>query len=319
MNLQNEKLKVGICQMVPVWLNKKATIQKVLSKIDEAAQQACQLLVFGEAMIPGYPFWVEHTDGAKFNNDLQKEIFALYAQEAIEIEKGDLNPLCQKAKETKMALYVGTIEKATDRGGHSLYCSLVYINPQGEIASVHRKLMPTYEERLVWSIGDGNGLRVHPLGNNFKVGGLNCWENWMPLTRAALYAQGENIHVAVWPGNERNTIDLTPVIAKESRSYVISVSGLFRKKDIPDSPYFAAMQQVPNDYFANGGSCIAHPDGTWLIAPQVGEEVLLFAELEHQKIREERQNFDPSGHYSRPDVLRLSLNRERQAVIDIKD
>ena len=179
--------------------------------------------------------------------------------------------------------------------------------------------MPTYEERLVWSIGDGNGLRVHPLGSNFKVGGLNCWENWMPLTRASLYAQGENVHIAVWPGNERNTIDLSPVIAKEARSYVISVSGLFRKKDIPDFRYFSQMHQASNDYFANGGSCIARPDGTWLIEPQVGEEVLLCAELEHQKIREERQNFDPSGHYSRPDVLRLTLNRERQSVIDIEE
>ncbi len=137
----------------------------------------------------------------------------------------------------------------------------------GIIASIHRKLMPTYEERLTWSIGDGNGLKVHSL-NNFTVGGLNCWENWMPLARTALYAQGENLHVAVWPGSINNTVDLTRHIARENRMYVLSVSGLMRKEDInEDTPHHTVIKQNANELLGNGGSCIAAPDGRVAINP----------------------------------------------------
>ena len=126
-----------------------------------------------------------------------------------------------------IAVIVGRVERAEDRGGHSLYCSLVLIDSQGIIQSVHRKLVPAYEERLTWAPGDGHGLRVHHLGA-FTIGGPDCWQNWMPLARAALYAQGEDVHVAVWPGSARNTSDITQFIAKEGRSYVLSASGLMR-------------------------------------------------------------------------------------------
>ncbi|MEE8356213.1 MAG: nitrilase-related carbon-nitrogen hydrolase, partial [Anaerolineales bacterium] len=203
--------------------------------------------------------------------------------------------------------------------GHSLYCSLVYIDPDGIIQSVHRKLIPTYEERLVWSIGDGHGLQVHPLGA-FTVGGLNCWENWMPLSRTALYGLGEDLHVAVWPGSKRNTFDLTKFIAKESRSYVISVSGLMRKEDITeDIPHANLIKENSTDILADGGSCLAGPNGEWVIEPVVDKEGLFVAEIVHKRVREERQNFDPAGHYSRPDVTRLIVNRDRQAILKLTD
>ncbi|NQZ78199.1 MAG: carbon-nitrogen hydrolase family protein, partial [Ekhidna sp.] len=186
----------------------------------------------------------------------------------------------------------------------------------GTIQSVHRKLMPTYEERLSWSPGDGNGLVTHKLPP-FTVGGLNCWENWMPLARAAMYAQGEDLHVSIWPGNKRNTEKLLPVIAQESRSYVIGVSGLFRPVDIPDDfPLADEMRTETTEVIANGGSCIAAPDGSWVVEPITNTEELIIAEIDHKKVREERQNFDPSGHYSRPDVLSLNLNRERQSILN---
>jgi nitrilase len=215
-----------------------------------------------------------------------------------------------------MAVYLGTIERPPERSGHSLYCSLVYINPEGEIGSVHRKLMPTHEERLVWSIGDGNGLQTHSLGA-FTVGGLNCWENWMPLSRTALYAMGEDLHVAAWPGSRRNTFDITRFIAKESRSYVISVSGLMKKENIlPDIPHSQLMLENSEDVMADGGSCLAGPDGEWIIEPIVEEETLVTAEISQQRVREERQNFDPTGHYSRPDVTRLVVDRRRQQILE---
>jgi len=311
-------MKVAMAQLAPVWLDKKKTTDKICDFINQAANQNAQLVVFGEGLLPGYPFWVAFTDGALFNSKIQKEIFAHYLQEAVNIEAGDLDLLCDLAKTRSIAIYLGTIERAMDRGGHSLYCSLVYINSMGEIKSVHRKLQPTYEERLVWSPGDGNGLQVHPL-NEFKVGGLNCWENWMPLSRTALYGLGENLHVAVWPGCKRNTNDITEFIAKEGRSFVMSVSGLFSKASIPDYiPHAELMRSNIPDDIANGGSCIMGPSGQWILEPIIDQEGIFTAELDINKVYEERQNFDAAGHYSRPDVTRLTVNRDRNNLLDLK-
>ncbi|GAB3196960.1 nitrilase [Pontibacter aydingkolensis] len=312
-------LKVALAQIAPIWLNKNETLDKVKASISEAGAKQCDLVVFGEGLLPGYPFWVSLTNGSEFNSSVQKEIHAHYIRNSIQIEAGELDGVCSLAREHHIAVYLGIIERGRNRGGHSLYCSLVYINQEGEIKSVHRKLQPTYEERLTWSPGDGNGLRVHPL-KEFTVGGLNCWENWMPLARTALYGQGEDLHVAVWPGSDRNTIDITRFMAKESRSYVISVSGLMRVGDFPsDTPHLDKILEKAPDVLANGGSCIAGPDGEWIVEPVIGREGLIVETLDFNKVLEERQNFDVSGHYSRPDVTKLTVNRERQSILNIED
>ena len=312
-------LKVGLVQMTPVWLNREKTIAKIINYINEAGRAECELVVFGEALLPGYPFWLSVSNGAVFNDPVQKEIHAHYLANAIQIEAGDLDEICAAAKQNETAVYLGTIERPEDRGGHSLYCSLVYIDKGGRIQSIHRKLQPTYEERLCWSPGDGHGLRVHPI-RDFRLGGLNCWENWMPLSRTALYAMGENVHIAVWPGAVRNTVDITRFIAVESRSWVISVSGLMRRADIPeDIPYSDIISANAPDVFADGGSCIAAPDGSWLLEPIAEAEGLFTAQLDIHKVWEERQNFDPAGHYSRPDVTRLVVDRKRQSILDLKE
>jgi nitrilase len=305
-------LKVAMVQMAPVWLNREATLEKISEKLDLAAGQGAELVVFGEALVPGYPFWPDLLDGARFESDVQKDLFAHYVAQAVDIEAGQLDALCHKAAQHNTAVYLGTIERSSERGGFSLYATLVYIGPDGQIGSTHRKLMPTYEERLVWSTGDGHGLQVHELGE-FRVGGLNCWENWMPLPRAALYGQGENLHVAVWPGSRRNTDDITRFIARESRSFVVSVSGMMHADWMDgDIPHIEAIRSNASGWLADGGSCIAGPDGQWIIEPQVGEEGIHYAELSINEVARERQNFDPAGHYSRPDVTRLKVNRKRQ-------
>ncbi len=312
-------LQVALAQIAPVWLNKKKTLDKIKEAMLQAAKEKAQLLVFGEGLLPGYPFWLALTDGAQWDLKINKSLHAHCAQNAVNIEDGDIEELCVLAKEHTMAVYVGVIERATNRGGHSLYCSLVYINEQGVICSVHRKLQPTYDERLTWAPGDGNGLQVHPL-EGFTVGGLNCWENWMPLPRAALYGMGENVHCAVWPGSDHNTKDITRFIARESRSYVISVSSLMHKTDFPkDTPYIEELLAAAPEQLANGGSCVANPDGSWLLEPQLNTEGVFHAEIQLDRVYEERQNFDPVGHYSRPDVTQLHLNRERQSTLKIKD
>lgn len=315
----NHILKVALAQISPVWLNKVETLKKVENSIIEAAKADVELIVFGEGLVPGYPFWLALTGGAEWNKTVNKELHAHYVKNSITIEKGDLNAICNLAKTHKMAVYLGVIERPGDRGGHSIYASLVYINAEGSIQSVHRKLQPTYDERLTWAPGDGNGLRVHSL-KEFTVGGLNCWENWMPLPRAALYGLGENLHIAVWPGSEHNTKDITRFIARESRSYVISVSSVMTKDDFPkDTPHIENILDKSPNVLANGGSCVAGPDGEWIIEPVLSTEGLIVANLDFNRVLEERQNFDPVGHYSRPDVTKLSVNRKRQSTTEYFD
>ncbi len=319
MEKNNGKLIVGLAQLAPVWLDKEATLEKIIEAIHEAGQKGIDLLVFGEGFVPGYPLWTGLTDATVFDSPMQKELHAHYAANAVVIENGDLDTVCSLLKKYEMASYLGVIERPSDRGGHSLYASLVFIDSSGKVRSVHRKLRPTYDERLTWSPGDGHGLQVHPL-KEFTVGGLNCWENWMPLVRSCLYAQGENLHIAVWPGSDHNTRDITRFMARESRSFVVSVSSLMRKEDFPETtPYLSEILENAPDILTNGGSCVAGPDGEWILEPQVGQEEIYRVELNFKRVLEERQNFDPSGHYSRPDVTRLIVNRERQSVIRFEE
>ncbi len=317
--MSSNLLTVGLAQISPIWLDKEKTIEKILTTIENATKHGCELVVFGEGLLPGYPFWLALTGGAEWDTKINKELHAHYANNAIQIEAGELDRICKLSAQNNIAIYLGIIERPQDRGGHSLYCSLVYINQKGEIKSVHRKLQPTYDERLTWAQGDGNGLQVHSL-KNFTVGGLNCWENWMPLARTALYGLGENLHIAVWPGNENNTKDITRFIARESRSFVISVSNLMTYKDFPKStPHLEKILEKAPNTLANGGSCIAGPDGEWIIEPVLNKEGLIVQTIDFNSVLEERQNFDVSGHYSRPDVTKLIVNRTRQQILDIKD
>lgn len=313
-----DRLTVALAQITPSWLDRENTTAKVAEVVRQAAAEGAQLVCFGEGLLPGYPFWVDQTDGARFESPDQKAWFAHYLDQGVVIERGDLEAIKSAARETSCAVYLGMMERAPDRGGHTLYASLVYIDTRGNIGSCHRKLQPTYEERLVWGPGDGHGLRTHALGP-FTAGGLNCWENWLPLARASLYGQGEDLHIAVWPGGPQNTEDLTPVMAREGRSYALSVSGYLEADAISVDLPGAAQMKASGQTFARGGSCIAGPDGNWIIPPVNDREALLIATLDHAHVRRERQNMDPVGHYSRPDVLQLHVNRERQSTVRLQD
>jgi nitrilase len=314
----SDLLTVGIAQIAPVWLDREATTERVVDQIREAGAAGCALVAFGEAFVPGYPFWISLTDGGRFESDVQKDYHAHYVSQAVCIGDGHLDEVCRAAAEARVAVYLGIIER--DRGrGQSLFASLVYVDARGAIGSVHRKLMPTYEERLSWAPGDGHGLRVHRLGA-FTAGGLNCWENWMPLARAALYGQGTDLHVAVWPGSVRNTHDITRFIARENRCFCLSAAPPLRAADVgPDVPHRDLLLASTQSDYADGGSCIAGPDGEWVVAPVEGEVGLIVAQIDHRQVRRERQNFEPGGHYSRPDVTRLVVNRERQSTVELQE
>lgn len=319
-------MKVAIAQIAPVLLDRDATTRKVLAAVHEAADRSARLVAFGETLVPAYPVWLCRTDAARFNADDQKVLHALYLQEGVRLgpdeSSHDLTMICDAARERGIGVVLGVAERAHDRGGQSLYCSRVFISGEGasagRILSVHRKLMPTYEERLAWSIGDGHGLVTHRVGE-FVVGALNCWENWMPLARAALYAQGETLHVALWPGCLRNTVDITRMMAAEGRSYVMSVGSIIREQDVPAKVPCRERIVSPGEVLYDGGSCIAAPDGSWVVEPIIGREAVVVAELDEARVRQERQNFDPSGHYARPDVLRLEVDRRRQRAAEFID
>ena len=313
--MSSGKLTVALAQISPVWLDRGETVQKVAGWVDKAAERGAHLVVFGESLVPGYPFWLARTGGAEFDSKLQKEIHSHYLDQAVDLDAGHLDTLRDRAKKNGIQVMLGCFERPSDRGGHTGYCSLVSIDTSGRIHNVHRKIMPTYEERLSWGIGDGHGLNVFPVGP-FKVGGLNCWENWIPLLRSALHAQGEDLHVAVWPGSPGLTRDITRFMALEGRSFVLSVSGVLTREEIPGTmPHRDLIVASVPETLADGGSCIASPTGEWVIEPADGREQLLVADLPLSVVYEERQNFDPSGHYSRPDVVRLHVNRERQSVL----
>ena len=310
---------VGLAQIAPVLLDRAATLAKVVARVDEAGDRGCDLVAFGEALVPGYPVWLSRTDAARFEAADQKELHALYSDQAVQLSAGHLDEVCAAAARRGVAVVLGVVERADDRGGHSLYCSRVFVEPDGSVGSVHRKLMPTYEERLAWAQGDGAGLVVHRL-RGFTVGALNCWENWLPLARVALHAQGEDLHLAIWPGGQQNTADITRYMAREGRSFVLSVSGLLRAEDVPlTTPHRARIVRSEDEVLFDGGSAAAGPDGSWLLEPVVGREELVVLELDHARVREERQNFDYSGHYGRPDVFALEVDRRRQQTLKWRD
>ena len=299
-----ERVTAACVQVEPAIFDRSGTIDRVAERTAEAAAQGAQLVVFPETYIPAYPTSVWAKALAGWSEPGAKEAFALLHREALELPSPDADRLAAIAREHGVWLVVGVNEADPERAG-TLYNSLLYWSPAGELALHHRKLVPTNHERLVWGQGDGGGLRAieTPLG---RLGGLICWENYMPLARFALYESGVEIYVAS-TADDGDAWQATLVhIALESRSYVISACHYQRATSYPDD-FPLKAEIVEKGFIGRGGSAILAPDGSYLAGPLWEEEGILYATLDPQKLLEERQRFDPVGHYNRPDVFQLSV------------
>ncbi len=223
-------MRIAAANNHSAWGRPDAGAERVAEWIGRAGDEGVDLLAFGETHLGGYPFWIGDTGGARFNDPDQKRAYAYYLDAAVELEGPQLRLVAEATAEHRVFTYLGIAERraATARG--SVYATLVAIDPDKGIVSAHRKVQPTYEERLAWAPGDGNGLRVHTFtgreGETARVGGLNCWENWLPQARLAMYAGGEDIHVSAWPGAVRLTADITRFIAREGRVFSLAAGTI---------------------------------------------------------------------------------------------
>ncbi len=298
-------VRVACVQAEPVILDREATVERLHELTAEAARGGAQLVVFPEAFVPAYPSasWAKYLAG--WADPRGKAAFARLALESVEIPGPAVERIAAAASEHGVWLVVGVNEIERDRPG-TLYNTLLFFAPDGSLARKHRKLMPTNHERLVWGLGDGSGIESveTPFG---RVGGLICWENYMPLARFALYASGVEVYVASTADDGERWQSSMVHIALESRAYVISCCHFQDAAHYPAD--FPLRDEIADKgLIGRGGSCILGPDGAYLAGPLWDEEGILYAELDGTKLLEERQRFDPIGHYHRPDVLRLEVN-----------
>ena len=301
-------VKVACVQAEPVIFDRDATVDKLVELVAETAGAGASLVVFPETFVSVYPSSVWAKALAGWGDERAKEAFARLAEQAVSVPGASADRIGDAAREHGVWVVTGVTEVDPERPG-TLYNALLYHAPDGRLALHHRKLVPTNHERLVWGQGDGGGLRAIPteLG---RIGGLICWENYMPLARFALYESGVEIYVASTADDGEMWQSTIVHIARESRAFVVAPAHFQRAASYPDD--FPLREELAgHDVIGRGGSAVLAPDGSYLAGPLYDEEGVLYAELDPDVLRAERQRFDPAGHYHRPDVLRLEVRAPR--------
>jgi nitrilase len=301
-----EVLKVAAAQLSPIFLNKEKTVDKACSAILEAGNNGAKLVVFPEAFISGYPDWVWLIPNSK-----KAELDELYldlVNNAVSIPDSATQKLCEAARQAKINVVIGMSETNSERSHASLYNALLFIDDNGEILGKHRKLMATGGERLIWGQGDGSTMSTFDTSIG-RLGGLICWENYMPLARNTMYEQGTQILALPTWDKSPNWLASLPVFAREGGIFIISTCMALKIEDIPDKYEFKKLYPEGREWVNSGNSCIVGPDGKLLAGPLEGEEGILYAEINLQEIISTKRMFDVVGHYSRPDVFDFRVNK----------
>lgn len=295
--------RVAIAQVAPVYYNKAASLVKALDVIHDAANQRAKVVAFGETWFSGYPAWLDVCPtAALWDHEPTKETFARLRENSISFDGPEAAQLSAAARENNIAIVIG-INERVERGPaqKTLYNTILTFLPDGRLANRHPKLVPTFTERLVWGPGDGSGLASVAL-DQVRIGGLICWEHWMPLARMAMHQAGEDIHVALWPTVNEMAQLASRHYAFEGRCFVLAVGLMMSTRDIPAG----LPHDVNAPWVERGGSCIVGPHGNYIVEPIYDREQLLLADLDLSLVDRESMALDVTGHYARPDVFRFS-------------
>lgn len=306
-------IRVALIQARPAYYDLDKSVAKALSLIAEAARQGAQLAAFPETFFPGYPAWLDYAvDYARWDHAPTKAVYARLAANSIAIDSPQMRQLQDAAIEGSIVLVLGINEKVTrGRGNRSLYNSIVTIDADGDIVNHHRKLRPTFTEQLVWAQGDGAGLSAVDTAVG-RVGGLVCWEHWMPHARQALHISNEAIHVALWPAVKEIHQIASRHYAFEARVFTLAIGGIMPVADFPSELELPAnLRDQPSALLLNGGSAVIAPTGEYLVEPIYGEETILYADLDLSQIAQEQMTLDVTGGYARDDIFAFEVNRRR--------
>jgi len=306
--------QIAIAQCSPVFLNKSATIQKAVSLVNEVTSNNASLVIFPEAFVSGYPSWIWRLRPGGDWDDSEK-LHSMLLDSAISIESDDLQPLFDTAKKNNVTIVCGIHDKDSQLSKSTLYNSVVVIGPNGKLINRHRKLMPTNPERMVWGFGDASGLNVvdTPCG---RIGALICWENYMPLARYALYAQGIEIYIAPTYDSGDGWIGSLQHIAREGCCWVVGCGNAFKGSDFPSNmPGKMELYPDPDEWVNGGDSVVISPGGNIVAGPMRNEQGILYAEIDTKSVALARRTMDVVGHYSRPDIFTLHVNRQLQSPV----
>ena len=307
------KLIAAVAQTATIMFDTAATVAKAETLMAEAAARGAQVLVFPEAFIGGYPKGADFHIFIGARTPEGRQDFLKYYEAAVALDGPEIAQLAQAAGAHKLYVCVGIIE----REGGTLYCTAVYLGPEGTVLGHHRKLMPTALERLVWGYGDGSTLKAvdTPFG---KLGAVICWENYMPALRMAMYQQRVALYCAPTADDRDSWISTMQHIAMEGRCFVLSSCQHLRRAQFPMEAMHNRLPDDPETLLMRGGSCIISPAGKVLAGPVYGEDVLLTAEIDLDDIPRAQMDFDPVGHYARPDVFQLAVNTAAQRAVHLE-
>lgn len=306
--------KVAIIQESPVLLDRSKTIEKAVQLIETAASANAELIIFPEAFISGYPAWIWRLKpGGDW--DLNERLHSRLLESAVDIDAGDLAPLCDIAKKNHVTVVCGMNERDNVLSRATLYNTAVIIGPDGAILNRHRKIMPTNPERMVWGFGDGSGLHVVDT-NAGRVGTLICWENYMPLARYTLYSEGVEIYIAPTYDSGDGWIGTMQHIAREGRCWVICSGVAYTNSDIPaDFPNRDSLYPASEEWINPGDSAVIAPGGDIVAGPMHQKKGILYAEIDPERASTAKRDLDVTGHYSRSDLFTLHVDKRPQRPI----